>query len=271
MSAVLVAITVYLAVPLAVAVGGTAINLVIRGVRPPWSREWLSAILREWMAMALVPWLLLLGALELPPARATPTSGLRHPPVILVPGYGLNRGTFIFLAIYLRRRGWPWVWGLNNRPHSASVETYVDRLAQRVQQVLAATGATRVDLVGHSMGGAIAALYIHERGGAEHVRRLVTLGTPWRGTAIHVLGMRRQARDLAPDSSVIARIQHVEVPITGVWSPDDFIVIPVQNAVPPQGRAVEIASTGHLQMLLSARVFRAVAAALASPDDGCDP
>ena len=58
------------------------------------------------------------------------------------------------------------------------------RLSQRVDQLRARTGASKVDLVAHSMGGLVSRDYIKYLGGDRHVDSLVMLGTPNYGTAI---------------------------------------------------------------------------------------
>lgn len=57
-----------------------------------------------------------------------------------------------------------------------------------VDGVLAQTGATEIDIVGHSQGGLLARYYIRFLGGAAAVDNLVSLGTPHQGTALANLG-----------------------------------------------------------------------------------
>jgi triacylglycerol lipase len=47
-----------------------------------------------------------------------------------------------------------------------------------------ATGAAKVDLVGHSQGGLVARSYVKDFGGATEVDSMITLGTPNRGTYV---------------------------------------------------------------------------------------
>ncbi|MFB6559097.1 hypothetical protein ACFCYH_09415 [Streptomyces sp. NPDC056400] len=69
-----------------------------------------------------------------------------------------------------------------------SVRLNARRLAARVEAALAAwrlrTGdpAARVVFVAHSMGGLVARYYLDVLGGNRHARRLVTIGTPYRGS-----------------------------------------------------------------------------------------
>ncbi len=61
------------------------------------------------------------------------------------------------------------------RSHRSS--TSPTRSRRRIGDIEAATGASQVVLVGHSMGGLVARAYLRRYGGAK-VRRLITIGTP---------------------------------------------------------------------------------------------
>ncbi|MFY0406374.1 esterase/lipase family protein [Solicola sp. PLA-1-18] len=68
--------------------------------------------------------------------------------------------------------------GLTDIPASArELDTFVD-------EVLAATGAQKVDVVGHSQGGMMPRYYLKNLGGAEHVGRLVGLSPSNHGTTV---------------------------------------------------------------------------------------
>src|SRR5207244_2106373 len=62
------------------------------------------------------------------------------------------------------------------------------RLGRMVEAVCLATGASQVDLVGHSLGGLIAR-YLTEMGDGGRVRRVVTLGAPSFSTRIPPLDL----------------------------------------------------------------------------------
>lgn len=57
-------------------------------------------------------------------------------------------------------------------------------VASKVAQIKQQTGAAKVDLIGHSEGGLEARYYIKFLGGASHVGRYVSLGTPQYGTLL---------------------------------------------------------------------------------------
>jgi pimeloyl-ACP methyl ester carboxylesterase len=55
------------------------------------------------------------------------------------------------------------------------------RLKAKIDEVKAQTGATQVDLIGHSMGGVVARAYVQANGEARDVAHLIQLGGPNKG------------------------------------------------------------------------------------------
>ena len=252
------------AVPVVCGYGWLAIE---RGqpVRP--DRAEISWLFREIAAHAMTGFLLLTGWWPTSPTQKrrqrdladAPNASAVRKPVLLVHGYGLNRGCWTFLATYLHTRGWEWVWAINHRPRSSPIPVFAKRLGRSIERLKDETGADQVDLVCHSMGGIVAAYALKEFGYAHHVRRIITLGTPWRGTKTHVFSWLREGHDLAPGSEVIEAINSFSGDTVAIWSRHDHLVVPVENGVAPCGKSIELRHLGHLEMLMSARVFRVVA------------
>ena len=76
-----------------------------------------------------------------------------------------------------------------NQDFSGSVDLRSGQLKQRVEEVLSQTGAAKVHIIAHSMGGLDARHMIVDLGMADKVASLTTIGTPHRGTVLadHVL------------------------------------------------------------------------------------
>jgi triacylglycerol esterase/lipase EstA (alpha/beta hydrolase family) len=115
------------------------------------------------------------------PASAAP----RKDPVVIVPGFTTGPVVatgYLPLRDRLRRAGYDATlisypdYGLGD------IRTNSARLASTVAAVKARTGAARVDLVSHSMGGLVSRYYVKDLGGAAHVDSLIMLGTPNYGT-----------------------------------------------------------------------------------------
>lgn len=129
------------------------------------------------------------------PASCQPTA--QHPrPVILVHGTFANRfdnwgllspaladDGYCVYALNYGANGFTgdWVYGL------APVESSASELSTFVQQVLAETGASQVDIVGHSQGGMMPRYYLASLGGAQYVHTLVGLAPSNHGTTFNGL------------------------------------------------------------------------------------
>ncbi|MCX4583174.1 triacylglycerol lipase [Streptomyces sp. NBC_01481] len=116
-----------------------------------------------------------------------------HPrPVVLVHGtlgnsvdnwlglapYLVHRGYCVFSLDYGQLPGVPFFHGLGPIDKSAEqLDTYVDN-------VLAATGASKADLVGHSQGGMMPRHYLKFLGGADKVNALIGLAPDNHGTTL---------------------------------------------------------------------------------------
>lgn len=61
------------------------------------------------------------------------------------------------------------------------IPTSAQDVGAYIEQVLSATGADQVDIVGHSQGGLLARYWINELEGEDHVHHLITLGSPTTG------------------------------------------------------------------------------------------
>ncbi|MEU6008530.1 alpha/beta fold hydrolase [Streptomyces sp. NPDC047453] len=116
-----------------------------------------------------------------------------HPrPVVLVHGtFGNSIDNWLSLAPYLKDRGYcvfsldygqlpgvPLFYGLGPIDKSA------EQLSAFVDKVLAATGAARADLVGHSQGGMMPRYYLKFLGGAAKVNALVGIAPDNHGTTL---------------------------------------------------------------------------------------
>jgi len=77
-----------------------------------------------------------------------------------------------------------------NQSFSGSVDLRADQLRDHVNEILSRTGAAKVHLIGHSMGGLDSRHMIVDKGMADRVASLTTIGTPHHGSpvAVHLQG-----------------------------------------------------------------------------------
>lgn len=127
-----------------------------------------------------------------------------HPnPVVLLPGTFANIGEdFVALSPMLKNAGYcvfatnfGMTWLSAGRVGGLDSEiTSGDQVATFINKVLATTGAQKVDIVGHSQGGAIGMNYIKLHGGANKVARWIGWGHSSNGTTLS--GLRTGAAAL---------------------------------------------------------------------------
>ena len=126
-------------------------------------------------------------------------------PIVLVAGLADNMAVFTRLRSALEGCGVGPVVAFAYSPLVGDVPSVAARLSEQVEQLCAVTGASRVRLVGHSLGGLIARYYVQRLGGHARVDLVVTVATPHRGTvAAWLLPALPLVRQLRPDTELYA-------------------------------------------------------------------
>ena len=120
--------------------------------------------------------------------------------LLLVHGFFCNRGVWNPWLQRLRAQGVPFI-AVNLEPISGSIDNYVANVEQAVQRLERCTGLSPV-IVAHSMGGLAVRRWLAEAGlaGDARVHRVVTIGTPHRGTWLARLLLSNNAREMRIDS-----------------------------------------------------------------------
>ncbi len=225
-----------------------------RALRGERSRGALRTALAEWGMAALVSALRPVGFLRLP-------GGHGPRPIIVLHGYGMNRANFLALACRLRAAGLGPVYGFEYWT-LGRIAAGARQLGWFVDEVRAATGATEVDLVGHSMGGVVARYYVALAGGDPHVANVITLGSPHAGTDLGGLGVGHPARELVLGSKLIQRLGAApplaHAKLTTILSHRDALVPASQQPPIANADRIEYEDLGHIALLGSRRVAREV-------------
>ncbi len=180
----------------------------------------------------------------------------RYPLVLLIHGYFCNRGVWWWLRRGLRAGGRS-VATIDLEPPLGDIEDLAEGLAARIRALTAETGAEKVVLVGHSMGGLAARAYLRRHGDGR-VAKLITLGTPHHGTALARIGLGCNARQMELGSAWIRELVDAEpapVPALSVWSARDNYIMPQDSSRLRGARENVLPALGHLSMLFSPRIL----------------
>jgi triacylglycerol esterase/lipase EstA (alpha/beta hydrolase family) len=197
-------------------------------------------------------------------------------PLLLLHGFGHNSSGWFLLKHRLSLAGFTSVHTWNYDPFRHDVPELADMLRDRVELVRGVSGAPRINVVGHSLGGVLLRWYVQELGGDATVANAITVASPHRGTrlASFVPGRTgRIASELAPGSWLMRRLEHgarrSPVRWTAFYSNLDLFVQPNSSAMitEPELAAtnVLVKDVGHLSIMLSSRVANGIVDAVTAP------
>jgi pimeloyl-ACP methyl ester carboxylesterase len=179
-------------------------------------------------------------------------------PLVLVHGWGLNRGCWWLVRRRLLRDGWGPIYTFDYWSFTADIERAAARLREFLETKVEDARGQPLTLIGHSLGGLVIRYYLR-RYRAAAVRRIVTLGTPHLGTLFLPLpGPVRQR--LSPDSTLLKQLNAADrVPhqfdVIAFASLFDALILPPTNARYPEAFNVQVRDVGHNQLLFSRRIY----------------
>jgi len=169
---------------------------------------------------------------------------------VLVHGFVCNRGFWNPWLRELRTRDHAFV-AVNLEPVFGSIEHYAQSIDEAVSRVTEATGRSPV-LICHSMGGLAARAWLRSADAAR-VHRIVTIGTPHRGTWLARFGRTANGREMRIDGEWMRQMEGegggaLQVPFTCWYSNCDNIVFPTSTATLPGADNRLAPGRGHVEM-----------------------
>ena len=189
-------------------------------------------------------------------------------PVVLVHGYLCNHRVWDAMARRLHRAGHP-VMRLNLEPLFAPIDSYAPQIEQAVTELCRLSGAAKVALIGHSMGGLAIRAWMRAYGSAR-VERVITLGTPHAGTQIARISRTPNGRQMVWRSDWLQELGKSETAATRkllriALTPQDHIVYPQREQVLPGVPVTMFNGLGHLELCRSRAVMAWVLQQLDDP------
>jgi len=200
-------------------------------------------------------------------------------PIVLLHGWFHNRSAFVVMRRALRRFGFRNVSTMNYNVIGNDIPELARQLAEHVDDVLAEAGATKVHLVGHSLGGIVARYFVLKLGGDQKVHSCITLGSPHKGTYAALVGRGKALRQLRPNAPLIRTLtrasRETDVRFVCYYSNLDGLVLPPGNArlTDPKLRArnILVKDLGHLSLLVSRPLIRSIGEILSTLGDAGHP
>ena len=176
--------------------------------------------------------------------------------VVLVHGFLCNRGFWNPWLRALREKDHAFV-AVNLEPVFDSIDRYGEIIDDAVRRVTAATGRPPV-MICHSMGGLAARAWLRASEPGR-VHRIVTIGTPHRGTWLARFGHTPNGREMRIGGDWMRLIEgeRIRPDLFVCWySNCDNIVFPISTATLPGADNRLAAGRGHVEMAFVPSVRR---------------
>lgn len=205
---------------------------------------------------------LLVAALAAVAALAPAASAAAQEPIVFVHGWNSSGSVWSTMIGRFQADGWSSA-QLNNWSYNTaqSNTTTAGQLSTKVDQVLAATGAGKVDIVTHSMGGLSSRYYLKNLGGTSKVDEWVSLGGPNHGTSTaYFCFWNTSCFEMQPGSSFLNALNSGDETPGAVnygtwWSPCDNVINP-DSSVSLSGAAnTQTACIGHSALYSDLTVY----------------
>lgn len=244
-----------------------AITIAVKSRAPGANSRWLRSLLFEYAAMVRAFLMQLPWASTPPLLMPAPGAALRTP-VLLVHGYLCNHRVWDAMAQRLHSDGHP-VMRLDLEPVFAPIDSYAPQIEQAVSELCRETGATKVALIGHSMGGVVIRAWMRAFGTAR-VDRVITLGTPHAGTQIARRTRTPNGQQMVWRSAWLQELGKSETAATRslmriALTPQDHIVYPQREQVLPGVPVTVFDGLGHLELCRNRAVISWVLQQLDDP------
>lgn len=196
-----------------------------------------------------------------------------HPvglPALLIHGYGCNSGYWHSMSrVLLSERISHYAVDLE--PVFADIDEYAPLIDEALAQLCRETGREKAVIVAHSMGGLVARAYIR-RYGAARIAKVITLGTPHRGTGLANFGTGLNSRQMqwhgsAAQGKASAWLEELEASespavralFVSIYSHHDNIVSPQTSSCLSGAENIELAGVGHVSLAMTPELQKLVA------------
>jgi len=192
-----------------------------------------------------------------------------RPPILFVHGWSSGSHAFMLISRYLKRKKFKNLYTMTYRPVMADLAWLSQKVADRINEVLEETGAAKVNIIAHSLGGVLTRYAIKDLYMGDKVNLLISIGSPHLGSRVAALWpYGRNTLELLYKSDFINALADGgltpgPVKYVSIYSAFDNFVVPQESANLGDGAVNhKLAFHGHLRLLYSHKVNRLVREAL---------
>lgn len=206
----------------------------------------------------------LVAAIAVCIAAAVPASASAQDPILFVHGYVESASLWNTMIANFEKDGYPKSY-LSAYSYNTSQSNKIDaeEVKSRVETLLKNTGATKVDIIAHSMGSLNSRWYIKFLGGETKVDDWVSLGGPNHGTETANACFSTSCVEMRVGSKFLSELNAGdETPGTvnyGTWwSPCDEFINPDESVILSGATNTKTACMSHLSLVSDETVYKQV-------------
>ncbi len=184
-----------------------------------------------------------------------------HDPILFVHGYLESESLWTTMIRSFEREGWTRE-ELNNWRYNTAQSnvTTAREVRTKVEEILRRTGATKVDIISHSMGGLNTRYYLKNLGGTEKVDDWVSLGGPNHGTSTATFCGETSCVEMRIESTFLRELNREDETPGAVtygtwWSSCDEFINPDESVLLTGARNTEAGCVTHVGLTTNATVF----------------
>ena len=201
-------------------------------------------------------------ALCLMGAALTPASSLGQDPILFVHGYTESSSVWKTMISNFEKNGYSKS-ELSAYSYNTSQSNVIDaekEVKPRVETLLKNTGATKVDIIAHSMGSLNSRYYIKNLGGDTKVDDWVSLGGPNHGTDTANWCFSASCVEMRVGSKFLNELNATDETPGAVnygtwWSPCDSIINPDSSVALSGATNTKTACISHTDLMNDSTVF----------------
>ncbi len=186
-------------------------------------------------------------------------------PVLLVHGYGCNSGYWHSMSKAMSRANISH-YAIDMEPVIGSIDAYASVIHRAVERICSETGSDKLVIVAHSMGGLASRVYLRDHGD-RRVARIITLGTPHRGTGLANFGVGLNCEQMRWTGDGLEGVcsewlQALEASedvdsyraFVSIFSHHDNIVAPQTSSRLAGAANIELSGVGHVALAMHPKV-----------------
>lgn len=189
------------------------------------------------------------------------TTSITHDPILFVHGWNSSGSVWTTMIDRFKADGWTAA-ELNNWSYNTSQSnaTTASEISAKVDQILADTGAAKVDIITHSMGGLSSRYYAKNLGGDAKVDEWVSLGGPNHGTDTAYWCFQTSCYEMRPGSAFLDALNADDETPGAVnygtwWSPCDDIINPDSSVALSGATNTQTACVSHSDLYEDATIY----------------